>query len=406
MSAPAGAAPFAGQFGFAIPQEFTDLADRIGAFVREKVMPYENDPRWGSHGPSDEMRRELVALAREAGVFGPHSPVEFGGLGLGHVGRAITFISAGYSMLGPVALHCAAPDEGNIHLLELVANAEQRERYLKPLASGVARSCFCMTEPAPGAGSDPRQLAAVAKRDGDDFLISGLKWLITGAEGAEFAIIMAKIEGGEGDGRPTMFLSPMNAPGIIIERALDSLDCSFAGGHAVVRFDNLRVPSSAILGEAGQGLRYAQVRLAPARLTHCMRWLGSAMRAHDIAADYARKRTAFGKPLAEHEGVSFMLADNLMDIHVARLTILHTAWMLDQGAQGGNESSMAKVICSEAIYRVADRSMQILGGLGVTRDTMVERIFRDVRSFRIYDGPSEVHRWALGKRIAAGELAP
>ena len=165
MSAPAGAAPFAGQFGFAIPQEFTDLADRIGAFVREKVMPYENDPRWGSHGPSDEMRRELVALAKAAGVFGPHSPVEFGGLGLGHVGRAITFISAGYSMLGPVALHCAAPDEGNIHLLELVANAEQRERYLKPLASGVARSCFCMTEPDAASSDAPNMETTIIRSD-------------------------------------------------------------------------------------------------------------------------------------------------------------------------------------------------------------------------------------------------
>ncbi|GGC86720.1 acyl-CoA dehydrogenase family protein [Chelatococcus reniformis] len=392
-------------FGFEIPAELTELADRIGAFVRNEIIPYENDPRWGAHGPSDELRRELNALARKAGVFAPHSPEEFGGLGLGHLGRAASFIAAGYSMLGPIALHCAAPDEGNIHLLEIVATPEQRERYLKPLASGEVRSCFCMTEPAPGAGSDPRQLATVARRDGDDFVISGQKWLITGAYGAAFAIIMARIEGGEGDGKATMFLSPMDAPGIVIERALDSLDSSFTGGHAVMRFDGLRVPASAVLGQPGQGLRYAQVRLAPARLTHCMRWLGSAMRAHDVAADYARTRTAFGKTLAEHEGISFMLADNLMDIHTARLTIWHAAWLLDRGEQGGNESSMAKVICSEAIYRVVDRSLQVLGGLGVTRDAIVERIFRDVRSFRIYDGPSEVHRWALGQRIAKGELS-
>jgi acyl-CoA dehydrogenase len=149
----------------------------------------------------------------------------------------------------------------------------------------------------------------------------------------------------------------------------------------------------------GEGFRYAQVRLAPARLTHCMRWLGAAKRAHDVAADYARRRTAFGKPLGEHEGIGFMLADNEMDLHTSRLVIWHTAWVLDQGGRGGHESSMAKVICSEAIWRVVDRSVQILGGLGITDDTIVARLFREVRPFRIYDGPSEVHRWSIARRV-------
>ena len=387
---------------FNLPQHITDLAARTKAFVREKVVPYETDPRWSAHGPSDELRRELNDLARAAGIFAPHVPKEFGGRELSHVGQAAVFTAAGYSMLGPVALHCAAPDEGNINLLDKVATPEQRERFLRPLATGQARSCFCMTEPAPGAGSDPGQLATTARRDGNSWVIDGQKWLITGAHGAGFAIIMAKVEGGEGDGRATMFLADMREPGIRIERTLDSLDSSFTGGHAVVRFEGLRLPADAVLGEVGEGYRYAQVRLAPARLTHCMRWLGSAIRAQEIATEYAARRTAFGKPIGEHEGVSFMLADNAMDIHIAQLTIWHTAWLLDEGHRAGTESSMAKVICSEAIARVADRSLQILGGLGVTRDTMVERIFRDVRSFRIYDGPSEVHRWALGRRIVKG----
>jgi alkylation response protein AidB-like acyl-CoA dehydrogenase len=262
-----------------------------------------------------------------------------------------------------------------------------------------------MTEPPPGAGSDPSQLNTTARRDGDAWVIDGRKWLITGADGAGFAIVMAKIAGGEADGRATMFLADMKAPGIAIERPLDSLDSSFTGGHAVVRFDGVRVGDDAVLGALGEGYRYAQVRLAPARLTHCMRWLGSAIRAQEIATQYAAQRTAFGRPIGEHEGVSFMLADNAMDIHVARLTILHTAWLLDRGSHAASESSMAKVICSEAVYRVADRCMQILGGLGTTRDTVVERIFRDVRSFRIYDGPSEVHRWSLGRRIVKSAAA-
>lgn len=388
-----------GTMNFTIPPEDAELADKVLSFVKEKVVPYENDPRWGAHGPSDELRVELNDLARAAGVFAPHAPEDCGGRALSHVGQSAVFTAAGYSMLGPVAIHCAAPDEGNINLLDKVATPDQRERLLKPLATGAARSCFCMTEPSPGAGSDPGMLRTKARRDGNSWVVDGLKWMITGAHGAAFAIIMARIEGGEADGRATMFLADMSEPGITIERTLDSLDSSFTGAHAVVRFDQLRLPADAVLGEVGEGYRYAQVRLAPARLTHCMRWLGSAIRAQEIAAEYASRRHAFGKPLGEHEGVSFQLADNAMDIHTAQLTIWHTAWLLDQGHRAGNESSMAKVICSEAVWRVADRSLQILGGLGTTRDTMVERIFRDVRSFRIYDGPSEVHRWAIGRRV-------
>jgi len=236
-----------------------------------------------------------------------------------------------------------------------------------------------------------------------DFVIDGEKWLITGAVGAEVAIVMAKTESDAGGpAGATMFLAPMDAPGIRVERVLDTLDQYMSGGHAVIRLDGLRVPEDAVLGRVGEGFRYAQARLAPARLTHCMRWLGAARRAHDIAADYARRRTAFGKPLGEHEGVGFMLADNEMDLHMSRLVIWHTAWVLDQGQRGGHESSMAKVICSEAIWRVVDRSVQILGGLGVTDDTIVARLFREVRPFRIYDGPSEVHRWSIARRILRG----
>jgi len=388
---------------FAPPTELVELAARTKAFVIDKVIPYEKDPRWTSHGPTDELRLELNALAKAAGVFAPHVPKEFGGRALNQVGRALVFEAAGYSMLGPMAIHCASPDEGNIHLLDVVARPDQRDHFLKPLAEGTVRSCFCMTEPG-GAGSDPGMLMSTARQDGNEWVINGTKWLITGADNAGWAIIMAKLEGGPMNGHATLFLADLPNPAIKIERTLDTIDSSFTGGHAVMSFTDLRLPADAVLGEIGKGFRYAQVRLAPARLSHCMRWLGSANRAQDIATDYARKREAFGKKLGEHEGVSFMLADNLMDIHLARLSIWHTAWMLDRGERASNESSMSKVICSEAIARVADRSMQILGGLGMTRDTVVERIFRDTRAFRIYDGPSEVHRWALGARIVSGKM--
>jgi len=376
-----------------------ELADRTARFVRDLVIPFEGDPRWGSHGPDDALRGELIELARAAGLLSPHAPEEYGGHGLSHCGRAVVFEEAGYSMLGPIALNIAAPDEGNAHLLAHVATADQREEWLRPLAAGHIRTCFAMTEPAPGAGSDPSMLATTARRDGDDFVINGTKWLITGADGAAVAIVMAR---DAEHGAATMFLVPTDSPGFRIERTLHTLDSSFAGGHAVVALDDVRVPSSSILGERGRGLRYAQVRLAPARLTHCMRWLGAARRAHDVAASYAATRHAFGRPIGEHEGVSFMLADNEMDLRTARLHIWHTAWLLDRGERAGSESSIAKVVCSEAVWRIVDRSMQILGGSGLTSDTPVERIFRDVRAFRIYDGPSEVHRWSVGRRSLAG----
>jgi alkylation response protein AidB-like acyl-CoA dehydrogenase len=393
---------------FTIPDDIAELRERTERFVRDEMIPRERDPRLTAHGPTEELRRELVALGRRAGLLSPHVGTEWGGLGLDHRGKAVVFEAAGYSPLGPIALNCFAPDEANMHLLEQVAEKRQQEEWLRPLAAGDIRSCFMMTEPAPGAGADPSMLTTTARRVGPenvggntgDFVIDGEKWLITGAVGASLAIIMAKNDSDAlGPAGATMFLAPMSTPGIVVERVLDTLDTYMAGGHAVVRLDGVRVPESAVLGRVGEGFRYAQARLAPARLTHCMRWLGAARRAHDIATDYARHRTAFGKPLGEHEGVGFMLADNEMDIHTARLAIWHTAWVLDRGERGRHESSMAKVICSEAIWRIVDRSMQVLGGLGITDDTIVARIFRDVRPFRIYDGPSEVHRWSIAQRV-------
>jgi len=215
-----------------------------------------------------------------------------------------------------------------------------KERWLRPQVQGKIRSCFAMTEPAPGAGADPSMLQTTAVRDGDDYVINGRKWYTTGAYGATYVIIMAKLE----DGSATMFVSDMDQPGIELVRQMDAMDNCFTGGHAVLDFKDLRVPASQVLGELGKGFRYAQVRLAPARLTHCMRWLGQARRAHDVATEYARTREAFGRVLGKHEGVGFMLADNDMDLQTSRLHILHTAWVLDQGQTGNFESSRAKVV--------------------------------------------------------------
>jgi len=383
--------------------EDIELRNKVSAFICDKIIPLEGDPRQGPHGPDDTLRRELNLLASKAGLLAPHVAKKWKGMGLNHQSRAIAFEAAGYSTLGPLALNCAAPDEGNMHLLEQVADEAQKQRWLKPLASGEIRSCFAMTEPHPGAGSDPTLLKTTARRQGNGFVINGCKWLITGAQGAGFAIIMADFEEeGAPDskrGGATMFLADMDTPGIHIDRLIDTIDQSFPGGHAEMTFEEVWVPADHVLGEVGAGFKYAQVRLAPARLTHCMRWLGAARRAHDIALEYARKRHAFGRPIGEHEGVGFMLADNEIELHQCRLAIQHTAWVLDQGHSARHQSSMTKVFCSEALYRIADRCVQILGGLGLTGDTIVERTFREIRAFRIYDGPSEVHRWAIARRI-------
>ena len=380
---------------FSLSPYLKELQERTRNFIANEVIPMENDPRHTPHGPDESLRAELIGKARAVGLLTPHASEDMGGLGLSHVAKAIVFEEAGYSPLGPVALNIHAPDEGNIHLIEAVASDAQKERWLRPLVEGRTRSCFAMTEPAPGAGADPSMLTTMAVKDGDDYVINGTKWFITGAEGAAFVIIMAKME----DGSATMFLSDMDRPGIRLERLMDSLDSCFTGGHGVLHFENLRVPATDVLGEIGKGFRYAQIRLAPARLTHCMRWLGQAKRAHDVALAYVRQRQAFGKALGEHEGVGFMLADNEMDMHSARLNIWHTAWVLDQGSRGNFESSVAKVTCSEAVWRVVDRSVQMLGGRGVTGESIVMRIFKDIRAFRIYDGPSEVHRWSIAKKI-------
>ena len=388
---------------FDIPADLAALRDEIRAFVSEKIVPYETDPRLTRHGPDDALRAELVELARDAGLLTFQAPKRFGGREPSHREQAVLFEAAGWSTLGPVALNCAAPDEGNMYLLGKIASEEQVEQFLIPVIDGRQRSVFAMTEPG-GAGSDPNQLTTVAEFDGADYVINGLKWLITGAHGARTWIIMARVapnpHGGPDFSGPTLFLCDGATAGIELERVMNTMDRNYVEGHGVVRFTDLRLPASAVLGEVGQALRYAQLRLAPARLTHCMRWLGAARRAHQIATDYALRREVFGAKLIGHEGVGFMLADNEMDIRMSRLSILHTAWMLDEGSRGTTESSMSKVFVSEAVWRVVDRCVQVLGGQGVTGETLVSRIFNEVRGFRIYDGPSEVHRWSLAQRIA------
>jgi acyl-CoA dehydrogenase len=379
------------------------LADQVEAFVRQIVIPYEKDPRRDSHGPTDDLVFELREKARQAGVLTPHILAD--GNHLSQRDTAMVLKRSALSLLGPLACNTMAPDEGNMYLIGKIGNPTQKARFLEPLVSGRARSAFLMTEPAEddGAGSDPSMMKTTARRDGSHWVIDGRKAFITGYKGAKVGILMAN-SGTSEEMAATMFLVDLPNAAIEIERVLDTIDSSMPGGHSVLTIKGLRVSADHILGEVDKGFQYAQIRLAPARLSHCMRWLGAATRAQEIATGYVCKRRAFGKLLIDHEGVGFQLAENLIDLKQAELMIDWCADVLDSGSMGTAESSMAKVAVSDALFRVADRCVQVMGGTGVTRDTIVEQIFREIRAFRIYDGPTEVHKWSLAKKIKRDHL--
>lgn len=371
------------------------IAENVETFVRNIIIPYEKDLRRDHHGaPTDELVMEMREKARAAGVLTPHILPD--GSHLTQQETALVLIKSGLSPLGPLACNTMAPDEGNIYLLGKVGSADLKSRFLDKMISGHARSAFFMTEPAEdgGAGSDPSMMKTGCVLDGNHWVINGRKTFITGADGAQVGIIMAKAEEGA-----CMFVVDLPDPAIRIEHIPNTIDSSMPGGHATIQIENLRVPADQMLGNAGEGFQYAQIRLSPARLSHCMRWLGCCIRADEIATDYANRRSAFGKPLIDHEGVGFMLAENMIDIKQSELMIQWCASVLDSGSLGTVESSMAKVAVSEALMRIADRCVQVMGGTGVTDQTIVEQVFREVRAFRIYDGPTEVHKWSLAKKI-------
>ncbi|MFD9396714.1 acyl-CoA dehydrogenase family protein [Streptomyces sp. NPDC060000] len=377
------------------------LAEATAEFVREVVIPAERECGGSVHDAPQALREALHEGAREAGVFAPHVPERWGGHGLDLRGQAVVFEAAGYSVLGPLALNCAAPDEGNMHLLDKVATEEQKARYLRPLAAGEYRSCFAMTEPAPGAGADPRSLRTTAVRVPGGWRIDGRKWFITGADGADVTIVMARTEGSPGSsGGATMFLVDAGNPGMRVVRNIDTLDESLFGGHSEVAFEECVVGEEQVLGQVHHGFENAQVRLGPARLTHCMRWLGAATRARDVALERAGTREAFGSLLGDLGMVQQMLADSEIDIEASRALIWRTAWELDNDQAGAAQfSSVSKVFVAEAVGRVVDRAVQICGALGISaEDAPLARLVREVRPFRIYDGPSETHRFAIARR--------
>jgi acyl-CoA dehydrogenase len=387
---------------FELPVRVETVRQRVRDFIRREVLPLEAREQ-GEEGLPADVLAEARRRARAAGIFTPQLPVEHGGLGLDTVGLCVIFQEAGYSPLGPLVLHCAAPDEGNMHLLLRAATPAQRERYFAPLARGETRSCFALTEPHPGAGSDPTMIRTRAERRDGGWVINGHKWFTSGAMGAAFAIVAAVTDPSVSPRQgTTLFLVDAGTLGFDVVRAIPTMTSGGPGGHCEITLRDCFVSDDRVLGRPGDGFKLMQQRLGPARLTHCMRWLGAAQRAMDVAVPYVRQRQAFGKHLAEHQAVQWQLADSVIDLHASRLLVLEAAWKLDRGDEARQLTSICKVFVAEAVGRVIDRCVQLTGATGIARDCILERLYRDVRAFRIYDGPSEVHRMVIARQLLRG----
>ena len=370
------------------------LRERVRQFVDEVAIPAESADAAHDWQALDRVLAELRPKAQAAGLYLPQMPLEHGGLGLSWIERAVILEEAGRSFLAPAAMNCAPPDQPNMISLLRQGTPAQQSRYLWPLLRGETRSCFAMTEPSPGAGSDPSMLQTRAQRVRGGWELTGHKWFITGACGAGFAIVLAQTEEG-----PTQFIVETQTPGYECLRAIPCIDPFAIGGHGEIRLTQCRVSNDAVLGEVGQGLVYAQVRLEPARLSHCMRFIGRARRALTIAMNHVQHRTAFGERLADTQQIQAMVADSEMDLHTSRLLVLDCASRMDAGLSIKTESAMTKILVSEAVNRVADRAAQMMGARGMSEDTAVAWILNELRPFRIYDGASELHRATLGRRL-------
>lgn len=380
-------------------QELEALRVRVRGFVQEFAIPRESAEIAHDVAKLDRVIGELRQHARKAGIYGPQLPPEWGGLGLSWSECAVIFEEAGRSFLAPGAMNCAAPDQPNMLTLLHAGSAKQKERYLTPLTKGDKRACFAMTEPAPGAGSDPGMLTSRATRRPGGWLLNGHKMFISGGVDASFALVLAHTEAGA-----TLFIVDSDTPGYQVMRDVAMVTGYQIGGHAEIRLQDCFVTDDAVLGEPGRGFDYAQLRLEPARLSHCMRFIGRASRALEIAQRYAAERQSFGERLADLQQIQAMVADSHIDLHASRLMTRDCALRMDYGESVKHVSAMTKVFVSDAVNRVADRAVQIMGALGVSDETPVSMIWREMRPFRIYDGANELHRATLARRIFSNGL--
>lgn len=388
---------------FTLSPEIEALRLKVRAFVETQVLPLEADrANYDAHeNISLDVLAPLRARARAAGLWAPQMPKERGGLGLPMVGWAAFYEEANRSIFGPLAFNCAAPDDGNMNVLNKVLKSDaQKDQWLQPIIDGKIRSSFVMTEPHPGSGSDPGGMMLTrAEKRGAKYIVHGRKWFISGADGATHYILVARTSDDPRHGL-SAFLYHKDQPGWRILRRVPTMGPEELGGACELEFDGLEIPEENRLMEEGDGLRLTQIRLGPARLTHCMRWTGLAKRCLEIAHAYVKERKAFGSTLAEHESVQIMLGEVAAEIEKGRLLTMHAAWKFDQGGKAQKEVSMAKIHVADTLNRAADVGVQLCGARGYSKDTVLEWIYRYARCAKLVDGASEVHKMVLARSLA------
>ena len=386
---------------FSLTPETDAIRLRTKAFVAEHILPLETDR--ANYDEHENIRNDLMEAvrmrARAAGLWSPQVPKERGGMGLPVTAQAVMYEEANYSIFGPVCFNCAAPDDGNMRVLNQIATEAQKAKWLQPIIDGKVRGAIVMTEPHPGGGSDPTMMKTTAVRQGDKWTVNGRKWFITGAGWASHFILLARTSD-EPRRELTAFMFHKDNPGFKIIRKVPIMGPEEHGGHCELELTNLEIPDEDRLIGVGEGMRVVQTRLVPARLTHCMRWLGLARRSMAIAAEYVNRREAFGQKLAARESVQMALGDVAKDIQIGRLLVMHAAWTLDQGGKGMKETSMAKVYVANLLHKAVDTAIQLNGARGYSKDTILEWIYRYARQARILDGADEVHKMILARAYA------
>ena len=384
---------------FEISASVENLRARIAAFVEREILPLESQrSSYDGHGNiANGLLVELRAKARAEGLWCLQLP-QADGSRIGLTGMAVCYEEMNRSIFGPVIFNSSAPDDGNMMVLEKIGTPEQKARWLAPIMEGKARSAFAMTEPHPGGGSDPSMIQTRAVRKGDHYVVTGRKWFITGAEEASHFILIARTSDDPRHGL-SAFLYHKDQPGWRIVRRIGIMGPEEHGGHCELEFDGLEIPAENVLIGEGRGLKVTQIRLGPARLTHCMRWLGLSKRCVEIATAYAAERTGFGVRLADRESIQMMLGGLAMDIEIGRLLVMKAAWELDRGGFAKTEISMAKVHVANLLHRAADIAIQINGARGYSTDTILEWIYRYARQARLVDGADEVHKMVLYRHL-------
>ena len=382
---------------FKLDERTESYRTRYREFVQQRVLPLEDDP--ASFDEHENIRLDVLESlrgeAKAAGLWAPQMPRERGGQGLNVVGMAACYEEMNYSLFGPVVFNCAAPDDGNMMVLNKIGTEQQKARWLQPIVDGQVRSSIVMTEPAPGAGSDPLMMTTTATRRGDKWVVRGRKWFITGAGVAQHFLLVAKTA--EGRKGLTAFMFDRDQPGWRIVRRIPIMGPEEHGGHCELEFDGLEIPDENRLMNVGDGLKVTQIRLGTARLTHCMRWLGLSRRALDIAADYVSHRVSGNSKLADRESVQWLLGDAAMKIEIGRLLVMRAADKLDRGDFARKEVSMAKVAVADVLHQAVDTAIQLNGARGYSKDTPLEWIYRYARQARLVDGASEVHKMVLAR---------